>query len=286
MILRAQRAALRATGQLRLSTHFVLGIRPSYFQNFMPLTASIPSPLGLVHSVESCGTVDGPGVRFVLFLSGCSLRCRYCHNPDTSFVRRGKERSAADVLAEISRYAAFMKAAGGGVTISGGDPLFQPHFTRAILRGCKEQGLHTCIDTSGHLGVNADAAMLADIDLVLLDIKAWNPEEYQALVKQPLRPTLDFAERLAAIGKPVWLRYVLVPGITDKPAEVEMLARYAAALGNVQRVDVLPFHQIGRYKWQELGLDYTLADVEPPEPELTDSIRAVFRANGFAGCTY
>lgn len=251
-----------------------------------PQTTDPASPLGLVHSVESCGTVDGPGVRFVLFLSGCSLRCRYCHNPDTSFVRRGKERTAADVLEEISRYAAFMKAAGGGVTVSGGDPLFQPAFTRAILRGCKEQGLHTCIDTSGHLGTVVDDAMLADIDLVLLDIKAWNPVVYQSLVKQPLQPTLDFAERLAAVGKPVWLRYVLVPGVTDNPADVEMLARYAAGLGNVQRVDVLPFHQIGRYKWEELGLDYTLADVEPPEQELTDSIRAIFRANGFADCTY
>lgn len=244
------------------------------------------SPVGLVHSVESCGTVDGPGVRFVLFLSGCSLRCRYCHNPDTSFVRRGRERSAADVLEEISRYAAFMKAAGGGVTISGGDPLFQPDFTRALLRGCKEQGLHTCIDTSGHLGVNADEAMLADIDLVLLDIKAWNPAVYQSLVRQPLQPTLDFAERLAAVRKNVWLRYVLVPGITDKPEDVEKLARYAAGLGNVQRVDVLPFHQIGRYKWEELGLDYTLADVEPPEQELTESVRSIFRANGFEACTY
>lgn len=242
--------------------------------------------MGLVHSVESCGTVDGPGIRFVLFLSGCSLRCRYCHNPDTSFTRRGTERSAEDVLKEISRYRDFLVNAGGGVTISGGDPLFQPEFTRAILRGCKAMGLHTCLDTSGHLGCNADEEMLALTDLVLLDIKAWNPEQYRQVTAQPLQPTLDFAERLAALKKPVWLRYVLVPGLTDRVDDIEALARYASGLGNIQRVDVLPFHQMGRYKWQELGLDYTLTDTEPPEPELTALVRTIFRTHGFAGCTY
>ena len=137
------------------------------------------SVTGLVHSVESCGTVDGPGIRFVLFLSGCSLRCRYCHNPDTSYVRRGRLRSAGDVLREIARYRDFLQAAGGGVTLSGGDPLFQPDFTGAVLKGCRKLGLHTCLDTSGHLGVNAGEEMLADTDLVILDIKAWNPERYR-----------------------------------------------------------------------------------------------------------
>ena len=242
--------------------------------------------MGLVHSVESCGTVDGPGIRFVLFLSGCSLRCRYCHNPDTSYTRRGTERSAEDVLEEISRYRDFLVNAGGGVTISGGDPLFQPEFTRAILRGCKAMGLHTCLDTSGHLGANADEVLLSLTDLVLLDIKAWNPEQYRKLTTQPLQPTLDFAERLAAMGKPVWLRYVLVPGLTDQLNDIEALSRYAAGLGNIRRVDVLPFHQMGRYKWQELGLDYTLGETAPPEPELTERVRAIFRSRGFAECTY
>ncbi len=242
--------------------------------------------MGLVHSVESCGTVDGPGIRFVLFLSGCSLRCRYCHNPDTSYTRRGTERSAEDVLEEISRYRDFLVNAGGGVTISGGDPLFQPEFTRAILRGCKAMGLHTCLDTSGHLGANADEVLLSLTDLVLLDIKAWNPEQYRKLTAQPLQPTLDFAERLAAMGKPVWLRYVLVPGLTDQLNDIEALSRYAAGLGNIRRVDVLPFHQMGRYKWQELGLDYTLGETAPPEPELTERVRAIFRSRGFAECTY
>lgn len=186
------------------------------------------SVTGLVHSVESCGTVDGPGIRFVLFLSGCSLRCRYCHNPDTSYVRRGRLRSAGDVLREIARYRDFLQAAGGGVTLSGGDPLFQPDFTGAVLKGCRKLGLHTCLDTSGHLGVNAGEEMLADTDLVLLDIKAWNPERYRSLTGGELRPTLEFAERLASLRKPVWLRYVLVPGVTDNLEEIEGLSRHAA----------------------------------------------------------
>lgn len=240
--------------------------------------APAPAPTGLVHSVESCGTVDGPGIRFILFLSGCSLRCRYCHNPDTSYARHGKNRSAADVLEEISRYKDFLTNAGGGVTISGGDPLFQPAFTRAILRGCKEMGLHTCLDTSGHLGAAADDAMLADTDLVLLDIKAWQPATYREVTGAELAPTLDFARRLTDRCVPVWLRYVLVPGLTDNPEEITALADYAAAMPNIQRVDVLPFHQMGKFKWAELGLPYTLADTEPPSNELTEQARAIFRA--------
>ena len=238
------------------------------------------SVTGLVHSVESCGTVDGPGIRFVLFLSGCSLRCRYCHNPDTSYVRRGRLRSAGDVLREIARYRDFLQAAGGGVTLSGGDPLFQPDFTGAVLKGCRKLGLHTCLDTSGHLGVNAGEEMLADTDLVLLDIKAWNPERYRSLTGGELRPTLEFAERLASLRKPVWLRYVLVPGVTDNLEEIEGLSRHAALLGNVERVDVLPFHQMGRFKWDELKLDYTLKDVPEAPAELAEQVRGLARARG------
>ena len=232
---------------------------------------------GLVHSVESCGTVDGPGIRFVLFLSGCSLRCRYCHNPDTSYVRRGRRRSVADVLEEIARYRDFLLAAGGGVTLSGGDPLFQPDFARTVLNGCKKLGVVTWLDTSGLLGAIADEELLANTDLVLLDIKAWNPERYRALAGGELRPTLEFAERLAALRKPVWLRYVLVPGLTDNMEDITELSRHAARLGNVERVDVLPFHQMGRFKWDELKLDYTLKDVPEPSEELTEQVRDIFR---------
>lgn len=243
---------------------------------------SAASVTGLVHSVESCGTVDGPGIRFVLFLSGCSLPCRYCHNPDASYVRRGQTRSAADILEELARYRDFLQAAGGGLTLSGGDPLFQPAFAKAVLKGGKAMGLHTCLDTSGHLGANADGELLEHTDLVLLDIKAWNPERYRNLTGGELRPTLEFAERLAALRKPVWLRYVLVPGLTDDMEDMAQLARCARRLGNVERVDILPFHQMGRFKWDELDLDYTLRDVREPSAELTEQARSIFRREGIS----
>lgn len=236
---------------------------------------------GLVHSVESCGTVDGPGIRFVLFTSGCSLRCLYCHNPDTSYTRRGQTRSTADVLDEIARYRDFLLAAGGGVTLSGGDPLFQPVFTKAILRGCKGMGLHTCLDTSGHLGRNADDELLAVTDLVLLDIKAWPPDLYRRLTGGDLQPTLAFAERLAALRKPVWLRHVLTPGLTDNQEDLTALARYTHALGNVERVDILPFHQMGRFKWDDLNLAYPLDGTPEPDADAVEQARAIFRQAGF-----
>jgi len=236
---------------------------------------------GWVHSVETGGTVDGPGVRYVLFLSGCPLRCRYCHNPDTHHLHDGTPTSAAAVLADIAPFAAFLKRAHGGVTVSGGEPLVQPEFTAAILRGAKGLGLHTALDTSGFLGSHADDYLLADTDLVLLDIKAWREETYQRLTGGvKLRPTLEFAERLAALGRPVWLRYVLVPGLTDDMAEIAGLAEFAAGLGVVERVDVLPFHKMGEYKWRSLGLPYTLADTQPPAPALVEQARARFRAVG------
>ena len=146
--------------------------------------------------------------------------------------------------------------------------------------------MHTCLDTSGHLGVNAGEEMLADTDLVLLDIKAWNPKRYRALTGGELRPTLEFAERLASLRKPVWLRYVLVPGVTDNLEEIEELSRHAALLGNVERVDVLPFHQLGRFKWDELKLDYTLKDVPEASAELAEQVRGIFRRGGFPDCVH
>ena len=176
------------------------------------LRAVRPAIRGWVHSTEAGGAVDGPGIRHVLFLSGCMLRCRYCHNPDTWHMHKGKPTTSREVLREIAGYAKFLIHAKGGVTLTGGEPLVQPDFVAAILRGCKEMGLHTALDTAGFLGTHADDYLLADVDLVLLDIKAFSEETYRALTGVALQPTLDFAERLAAMNKPVWLRYVLVPG--------------------------------------------------------------------------
>ncbi|CAO3435840.1 pyruvate formate-lyase-activating protein [Azospirillum argentinense] len=235
---------------------------------------------GWVHSVETGGTVDGPGLRYVLFLAGCPLRCQYCHNPDTRHMHDGSPAQSSDVLADIATYADFLHRAHGGLTISGGEPLVQPEFCAAIYRGAKQLGLHTALDTSGFLGSHADDHLLADVDLVLLDIKAFKEATYRAVTGVPLRPTLEFAERLSAMRKPIWLRYVLVPGLTDHLDEIEGLAEFAAGLEVVERVDVLPFHKMGEFKWKQLGLPYALANTEPPPPELTERVRGIFRTQG------
>jgi len=244
------------------------------------LRAVRPAIQGWIHSSEIGGAVDGPGIRYVLFLAGCLLRCRYCHNPDTWHMHHGKPTTSKVVLADLARYAKFLIHAKGGLTLTGGEPLVQPDFTHAILRGAKEMGLHTALDTAGFLGLHADDYLLADVDLVLLDIKAFSEETYRNLTGVALQPTLDFAERLARMGKPVWLRYVLVPGLTDKFDEIEGLAAFAARLGNVERVDVLPFHKLGEFKWAAEGIPYTLSDTPPPTPQLTERVREVFRAHG------
>ncbi len=236
--------------------------------------------IGYVHSVETAGTVDGPGVRFVLFTAGCPLRCLYCHNPDSQRMKEGREVSASQVLDEIAVYADTLKRMHGGLTISGGEPLVQPDFVQAILRGAKDLGLHTALDTSGYLGGRASGALLADTDLVLLDIKHSDPAVYRRLTGVDLQPTLDFACHLDAIGKPVWVRYVLVPGLTDQPEAVERLADFIATLGSVERVDVLPFHKMGEFKWLERELRYALADVQPPTLEATEAVRGIFRKRG------
>ena len=238
---------------------------------------------GKIHSVETFGTVDGPGIRYVVFLSGCSLRCRYCHNPDTSFAPRGEETDAGEVVADVVRYAEFLRGSGGGVTLSGGDPLFQIEFSRAILSGCRAAGLHTALDTSGALGADADDAFLSLVDLTLLDVKSGDPATYRAATGGDLAPTLTFARRLAALGKKIWLRFVLVPGLTDDDGNVRRVADFAASLGGnvVERVDVLPFHKIGAFKWRELGLRNPLAETPEPSSEAVERAKNIFVAAGF-----
>ena len=235
---------------------------------------------GWVHSTETFGTTDGPGIRYILFLSGCPLRCQYCHNPDTWHRKDGTLTTVDDILADIAKYRHFFARGRGGVTLSGGEPLVQPDFCKAILRGCKEMGLHTALDTSGYLGAQADDELLDDVDLVLLDAKAARKSKYKALTGVALDPTVRFAERLAHRDQRVWLRYVLVPGLTDNLDDVESMATFAASLGNIDRVDVLPFHQMGEHKWRELGLNYKLAGKPTPTPEAVDRVRKTFRAAG------
>jgi pyruvate formate lyase activating enzyme len=256
------------------------GIKSSQAPVLPGTGAPLPAVQGWVHSVETGGTSDGPGIRYVLFLSGCPLRCQYCHNPDTRHMHDGTRTSSAEIVTEIASYADFLKRAKGGITISGGEPLVQPEFCAAILRGAKNLGLHTALDTSGFLGTHADDHLLADIDLVLLDIKAFKESTYRTVTHVPLRPTLEFAERLAELGKTIWLRYVLVPGLTDDLQEIADLADFAAGLGVVERVDVLPFHKMGEFKWRDLGLPYPLEHTPPPSAEMTGRVRDIFQAHG------
>ncbi|MEB8344278.1 pyruvate formate-lyase-activating protein [Streptomyces endophyticus] len=247
-----------------------------------PAAAATHRPIeGSVHSWDLSTGVDGPGSRFVTFLSGCPLTCLYCHNPDTWKMRNGKRTAADEIVAEAAKYTRFIEAAGGGATISGGEPLLQPVFAGELLHRFKyELGLHTALDTSGFLGVRATDALLRDVDLVLLDIKSWDRATYKHVTGRPLQPTLDFAHRLADLGKNVWVRFVLVPGLTDDPANIEGVAAFAGSLGNVSRVDVLPFHKLGEAKWQALGKTFTLHDTPSPTPEEVASAKAIFESHG------
>lgn len=235
---------------------------------------------GSVHSWDLSTGVDGPGTRFVLFTAGCPLACAYCHNPDTQRMRNGTRWTVEDVLERMARYRGFIAASGGGATVSGGEPLLQPGFTSAVLQGAKEMGLHTALDTSGALGARADDRLLGATDLVLLDVKAIDPAVYADLTRGDLSPTLRFAERLALLGKAVWVRYVLVPGWNDAREQVERHASYVAGLGNVERVDVLGYHRLGREKYAQLGLADRLEGVDAASSAQVQSARDVFAAAG------
>jgi pyruvate formate lyase activating enzyme len=236
---------------------------------------------GYCHSYETSSRYDGPGLRIVLFVSGCLLRCTYCHNPDTWHLKDGTYVSADHVLHRLGDFAPVLRSLGGGLTISGGEPMVQLAFTRRIFAGAKTMGLHTAIQTSGFLGDRVDEDYLSNIDLVLLDIKSSDPETYRRVTARDLAPTLRFAERLASLSKPVWVRFTLVPGETDDPANVEGIARFVAPMKNVEWVEVQPFHQMGAFKWKAMGLDYKLLDTPTAGRELVDRVIGQFRA---AGC--
>lgn len=236
--------------------------------------------VGYVHSWEVGSTVDGPGIRFVVFLTGCLLRCQYCHNPDTWHKHNGRPVTVIRAMHEIGKYAQVLKISHGGITISGGEPMVQRDFMMQLFHRSKLLGLHTCIDTAGRLGARLTDEELMDIDLNLLDIKSGDPAIYEKVTGHPLQPTLDYAQRLSTLGRAMWVRFVLVPGLTDDYDNVEKLADICAGLETVQRVEILRFHQMGREKWHKLGIPYPLENVPPPEPELTERVRDQFRRRG------
>jgi len=233
---------------------------------------------GRLHSYETGSSIDGPGIRFVVFTNGCPLACKYCHNPDTRDIKGGYPVTVGEVLSDIRKLRSYLVK--GGVTVSGGEPLCQSGFTKAILQGSKAIGLHTALDTSGFLGIKADEEILDLIDLVLLDIKSGDEETYKKVTGRRLQPTLDFAKRLEAINKPVWIRFVLVPGLTDEPENIRNVAKIVKDLTNVERVEILPFHKMGEVKYKELKMPYELRETPAATLEDVEKAKAIFEEEG------
>ncbi len=236
--------------------------------------------MGFLHSFTTGSYLDGPGARVVAWTTGCGWRCQYCHNPDTWTLRNGFPISVGRATEELRKYRQGLRKMSGGLTISGGDPLMQDRFVVKLLAAAHAMGVHTCIETNGYFGEKLSDAELATIDLVMLGIKTWDDERHIRLTGRSVEKTLAFARRLAALKKPMWVRFVLVPGLTDDPEDIAHIAQFAAALGNVERVEVLPFHQMGRFKWDQIGIPYALEAVEAPKPEAVERACEIFRSAG------
>jgi pyruvate formate lyase activating enzyme len=243
-------------------------------------TALATGDMGFLHSYTTGSAVDGPGVRVVGWTTGCMWRCRYCHNPDTWTITNGLPVPVARAAEELRKYRDGLRMMKGGFTLSGGEPLMQHRFAAKLTAASKAMGIHTAIETNGYFGDKLSDEDLASIDLVLLGIKSWGSDRHKALTGMDLEPTLAFARRLAALRKPVWIRFVLVPGLTDAPEIVGGIAGFAASLGNVERVEVLPFHQMGKFKWERLGLEYSLRDVAGPTLQATELVCKTFQSAG------
>ena len=242
--------------------------------------ALVTGDMGFLHSFTTGATVDGPGVRVVAWTAGCMWRCRFCHNPDTWTMRNGLPVTVTRAIEELRKYRHGLKVMSGGFTLSGGEPLMQDRFAAKLFAAASGMGIHTALDTNGFYGEKLSDEELQTIDLVLLDIKTWDPERHREITGMDVAPTLAFAQRLAAARRPIWMRYVLVPGLTDDVGDIAHIAGFAAGLGNVERVDVLPFHQMGKYKWQQLGIPYTLAATAPPDADMVERVCDVFRDAG------
>ncbi|KGQ69797.1 pyruvate formate lyase-activating enzyme 1 [Chelonobacter oris] len=230
-----------------------------------------------IHSFESCGTVDGPGIRFILFLQGCLMRCKYCHNRDTWDLDGGKEITVDELMKEVVTYRHFMNASGGGVTASGGEAILQAEFVRDWFRACKEQGIHTCLDTNGFVRRYDEVIdeLLDVTDLVLLDLKQLDDTIHHNLIGVPNKRTLEFARYLQKRNQRTWIRYVVVPGYTDDDHSVTLLGEFIKDMQNIEKIELLPYHRLGQHKWEAMGEKYELEDVMPPNKEKMDHIQAI-----------
>lgn len=228
---------------------------------------------GNIHSTESFGTVDGPGIRYVVFTQGCLLRCQFCHNADTWEIGTGRKMSVSEIIDDLQSYLPFIEASGGGITVSGGEPLLQIPFLIELFKECKRLGIHTTIDSSGGCYSKAKGfqdnlkELMKYTDLILLDLKHIHREKHIQLTGKTNEHILEFAKFLSDIKKPVWIRHVLVPTITDSEEDLKNLGEFIATLKNVEKVEILPYHKLGVYKWETLGLNYQLKDIEPPANE-------------------
>jgi len=235
---------------------------------------------GFMHSFTTGSAVDGPGMRVVGWLTGCQLKCLFCHNPDTWKLQTGMPLTVSRALEVVKQYRIGLKTMQGGLTISGGDQLLQHRFVMKLFKAVRGAGIHTTLETNGYFGGRLTDEDLSSIDLIMLGLKAITPDLHKRLTGMENAPAHEFARRLAAQKRPVWIRFVVVPGWTDDMDEVARMADFAASLGNVECVDVLPFHQMGRFKWEKLGMDYQLRDATVPPREKVDNVIARFRAAG------
>lgn len=240
---------------------------------------------GRIHSVETCGTVDGPGIRFIVFLQGCLMRCLYCHNRDTWATDEGREVTVDELMKDLLAYRHFINASGGGVTASGGEATLQKEFVTELFTACKAKGIHTCLDTNGfvrHYDQSLDA-LLDVTDLVLLDIKHMNDDIHIPLTHVSNKYSLDFGRYLASKGKKMWIRYVVVPSWSDDIAGAEALGQYIRddlGVEHVEKVELLPYHELGKHKWEAMGEKYMLDGVHPPKKETMERVKGILEQYG------
>lgn len=245
-------------------------------------TTSPPAMFGRIHSFESCGTVDGPGIRFIVFFQGCLMRCLYCHNRDTWDTHTGNMVTVDELMKEAVTYRHFMNATGGGVTASGGEAILQADFVRDWFRACKKENIHTCLDTNGFVRRYDPVIdeLMEVTDLVMLDLKQLDDEIHQKLVGVSNHRTLEFARYLARRNQKTWIRYVVVPGWSDDDHSVHMLGEFVKDMDNIEKIELLPYHELGKHKWETMGEEYKLDGVRPPSKEVMERVKSILESYG------
>lgn len=237
---------------------------------------------GRIHSFESFGTVDGPGIRFIVFFQGCLMRCLYCHNRDTWDLQGGREVTVDELMKEIVTYRHFINASGGGVTASGGEAILQAEFVRDWFRACHAEGINTCLDTNGFVRRYDPVIdeLIDESDLVMLDLKQLDDNIHKNLVGVSNHRTLEFARYLAKRNQRTWIRYVVVPGYSDDEKSARLLGEFTQPMKNIEKIELLPYHELGKHKWAVMGQEYKLEGVKPPPKELMDKIQSILQEYG------